>query len=144
MTLPLIVCALLTASAITARASSPLDDAAKWPDLVDSAKERGIDYPATVSRARRGDVAALRVLFRHTPHTDGSGADSHCIVLRQLLELLGDREFSDALRREPRDLRNKVTEAIDFDFGRLWKKRFPLTYTLGAHDARPFREHNET
>ena len=94
-----------------------LKDASNWPDLVDSAKQRGIDYPATVTRARRGDTAALTVVFRHTPHTDGSGADSHCVVLRQLLEMLGDRTFSNTLRHEPASLRSKVTEALDFDFG---------------------------
>ena len=113
-----------------------LKDASNWPDLVYSAKQRGIDYPATVARARRGDLAALAILFRHTPRTDGSGADSHCVVLRQLLEMLGDQEFSSALRREPASLRSKVTEALDFDLGHLWQKQFPLTYALGSHDAR--------
>ena len=112
-----------------------LEDASKWPDLVDSAKQHRIDYPAAVARARHGDTTALAILFRHTPHTDGSGADSHCVVLRQLLELLGDKKFSDALGRESRALRSKVTEAIDFDFGHRWQKQFPLTYALGSHDA---------
>lgn len=113
-----------------------LKDASNWPDLVYSAKQRRIDYPAMVARARKGDLAALAVLFRHTPHTDGSSADSHCIVLRQLLELLGDQKFSGALHREPAALRSKVTEALDFDFARPWQEQFPLTYALGAHDAR--------
>jgi hypothetical protein len=47
-----------------------LQDASNWPDLVYSAKQRGIDYPATVARARHGDVAGLAILFRHTPHTE--------------------------------------------------------------------------
>jgi hypothetical protein len=121
-----------------------LEDASKWPDLVDSAKQRGIDYPTVVARARHGDTAALTILFRYTPHTDGSGADSHCVVLRQLLELLGDKKFSDALRRQPCALRSKVTEAIDFDFGHPWQKQFPLTYGLGSHDTRLLKPHNET
>jgi hypothetical protein len=121
-----------------------LEDASKWPELVESAKERGIDYPATVARARHGDVAALAILLRHTPHTDGSGADSHCVVLRQLLELLGDKKFSGTLRQEPASLRSKVTEALDFDFGHPWQKQFPLTYALGSHDSRLLKPHNET
>ena len=121
-----------------------LKDASNWPDLVYSAKQRGIDYPATVTRARRGDSAALTVLFRHTPHTDGSGADSHCVVLRRLLEMLGDRTFSSTLWREPTSLRNKVTEALDFDFAHPWQKNFPRTYALGSHDASLLKPHNET
>jgi hypothetical protein len=121
-----------------------LKDAANWPALVHSAKQRGIDYPATVARARRGDTAALTVVFRHTPHTDGSGADSHSVVLRQLLEMLGDQTFSNTLCHEPASLRSKVTEALDFDFGHPWKKKFPLTYALGSHDAGLLKPHNET
>jgi hypothetical protein len=113
-----------------------LKDASNWPDLVHSAKQRCIDYSATVARAQHGDLAALAILLRHTPHTDGSGADSHCVVLRQLLEVLGDQKFSSALRRESASLRSKVTEALDFDFGHPWQKQFPLTYALGSHDAR--------
>jgi hypothetical protein len=120
-----------------------LEDASKWPDLVDHAKERGIDYPAAVARARHGDVAALAILFRHTSHTDGSSADSHCVVLRRLLELLGDQKFSSTLRQEPALVRGKVTEALDFDFGHLWQKQFPLTYALGSHDSRLLKPHNE-
>ena len=121
-----------------------LEDASRWPDLADSAKECGIDYPATVARARNGDLAALAILFRHTPHTDGSGADSHCVVLRQLLNMLGDRKFSSTLRQEPASLRIKVTEALDFDFGHPWQKQFPLTYAPGSHDSRLLKPHNET
>jgi hypothetical protein len=121
--------------ATTSLRGDTLNDAANWPDLVYSAKQRGIDYRATVARARRGDLAALAILFRHTPHTDGSAADSHCIVLRQLLETLGDQKFSTTLRHETSSLRSKVTEALDFDFGHPWQKQFPLTYALGSHDV---------
>jgi hypothetical protein len=121
-----------------------LKDASNWPDLVYSAKQRGIDYPATVARARHGDPAALATLFRHTPHTDGSAADSHCVVLRQLLEKLGDQKFSGTLRHESASLRSKVTEALDFDFGHSWRRLFPLTYALGSHDIRLVKPGNET
>jgi hypothetical protein len=121
-----------------------LKDASNWPDLIYSAKQCVIYYPATVARARHADVAALVILFRHTPHTDGSGADSHCVVLRQLLEMVGDQKFSSTLRPEPASLRSKVTEALDFDFGHPWQKQFPLTYALGSHDTRLLKPHNET
>jgi hypothetical protein len=130
--------------ATTSLRGDTLKHASNWPDLVYSAKQRGIDYPATVARARRGDLVALVILFRHTPHTDGSAGDSHCVVLRQLLEMLGDRKFSSTLRQEPAPLRSKVTEALDFDFGHPWQKHFPLTYPLGSHDSRLLKPHNKT
>ena len=134
MTRLVIGCAALLAPLMLQ--ADTLKDASNWPDLVYSAKQRGIDYPVTVARARHGDTAALTVLFRHTPHTDGSGADSHCVVLHQLLQTLGDRTFSNTLRHEPTLLRSKVIEALDFDFGQPWEKRFPLTYALRSHNAR--------
>jgi hypothetical protein len=113
-----------------------LKDASNWPDLAYSAKQRGVDYPTMVAHARHGDLAALAILFRHTSHTDGSGADSHCVVLRQLLEILSDQKFSSALRTETMSIRRKVVQALDFDFGHPWQKQFPLTYALESHDAR--------
>jgi hypothetical protein len=134
------ICALFLAAASSVPARDDLEAASKWPDLVDSATERGIDYPATVKRARRGDPTSLETLFRHTPHTDGSGAQSHSFVLRQLLERLGDQKFSGPLQRQPALLRNRVTKALDFDFGGPWQNRFPRTYALGSHDVSLLKE----
>ena len=130
---------LLIAVVSTCHARESLSQIARWPDLVAQAKDHGVDYPAAVARAQRGDLQALRIVFRVTPYTDGSGAESHSAVLRLLLEHLGDRRFSAALREERRDLRSRVIQAIDFDFGRSWQKSFPLTYVLGSHDIRLLR-----
>jgi hypothetical protein len=139
MTRLVIGLALLLAT--VAMHADTLKDVSNWPDLVYSAKQRGINYPATVARARHADVAALVILFRHTPHTDASVADSHCVVLHQFLEMLGDQKFSSRLRAEPASLRSKVTEALDFDSGYPWQKQFPLTYALGSHDTRLLKPH---
>ena len=125
---------LMSLSAVCLAAESLLD-IARWPDLVAQAKDRGIDYPAVVQRAERGDTKALHTIFSVTPYTDGSGATSHCAVLRRLLEQLGDLRFSKTLRSEPGALRDRVTQAIDFDFGRPWRKAFPITYGFGSHDT---------
>jgi hypothetical protein len=119
-------------------AGESLSEIARWPESVAQAKDQGIDYPAVVARADHGDMNALRIVFRLTPHTDAAGAESHCTVLRLLMQRLGDVRFSRALRRERRNIRNDVTEAIDFDFARPWQKSFPLTYALGSHDTSLF------
>ena len=116
-----------------------LSEIARWPALVAQANDRGVDYPAVAARADRGDAQALSALFRLTPYTDASGAELHCTVLRLLLQHLGDRRFSLVLRQKRRDIRNHVTKAIDFDFGRPWQKSFPLTYALGSHDRSVFQ-----
>jgi hypothetical protein len=130
---------LLLATVATCLSAESVSQIARWPDLVAQAKDRGVDYPAVAARAQRGEIQALHTIFRMTPYTDGSAAESHCVILRLLLERLGDRTFSHALRSERSDLRTRVVQAIDFDFGQPWQKRFPVTYTLGAHDTRLLR-----
>ncbi len=130
---------MLLATVGTCLSAESVAQIACWPDLVAQAKDRGIDYPAVAARAERGKMQALRTIFSMTPHTDGSAAESHCAVLRLLLERLGDRTFSDALRRESSSLRTRVVQAIDFDFGKPWQKVFPATYALGTHDTRLLR-----
>jgi len=125
---------LLLAIVATCIAAESLSEVARWPELVAQAKDHGIDYPAVVARADSGDQDALCTIFRLTPQTDASGAESHCTVLRLLMEHLGDRRFSRALRRESSDIRTDVTKAIDFDFGHSWRKSFPRTYALGGHE----------
>src|ERR1700747_1518686 len=109
---------LLLATVAMSIAGESLSEAARWPALVAQAKDRGVDYPAVAARADHGDAQALSTIFRLTPYTDASGAESHCTVLRLLLQHLGDERFSRVLRREPSDIRTHVPKAIDFDFGR--------------------------
>jgi hypothetical protein len=108
------------------------------------AKEAGVDYVAAVNRAERGDRAGLTTLFRVTRHLDGHGSETHCIILRKLLEMHGDKHFSDALRTESADTRKRVLESLDFDFAAPWQKKFPLTYALGPHHTSLFTEPKET
>jgi len=104
------------------------------------AKEAGVDYVTAVKRAERGDRVGLSTLFRVTKHLDGHGSETHCIILRQLLELQGDKRFSDALRTESADTRKRVLESLDFDFAAPWQKKFPLTYALGPHNMSLLQE----
>jgi hypothetical protein len=46
----------------------------------------------------------------------GHGSEMHCVILRQLLELQGDKRFSDALPAESAETRRRVLESLDFDF----------------------------
>jgi hypothetical protein len=126
---------LPVAAAVTCYGSDALSDAARFPEVVMWAKDYGIDYPAVVRRAADGNVRALNTLFHFTRETDGAAAEGHCSVLRLLMERLGDRRFSSVLRRQSREVRSGVTQAMDFDFGRSWRKSFPITYALGSHDS---------
>ncbi|OAI42667.1 hypothetical protein AYO41_00595 [Verrucomicrobia bacterium SCGC AG-212-E04] len=121
-----------------------LDSKASWPDTVSMAKDAGVDYPATVRRARHGDRKALATLFALSPRMDGSGADSHASVLRLLLQSLGDRSFSHALSKQSQKHRQRVIHDLDYDFRHPWRKQFPLTYALGSHDQKLLHESADT
>jgi hypothetical protein len=130
---------VLFAVARAALGRDELAEVARFSELVEQAQRQHIDYPAVAARAERGDTQALHILFGFTRQMDGAAADSHCAALHLLLKQLGDKGFSDALRKEPGDLRNRVMQAIDYDIGRPWGKSFPLTYSLGSHDTKLLR-----
>ena len=140
MSLPRALVILMVATAVHSRAAeSVISQIADWPGLVAQAKERGVDYRASVARAEKGNTNALKTVFRITPYTDGAAALMHCAVLRKLLDKIGDATFSQVLRSQSPTLRTKVVQAIDFDFGKPWQKYFPATYALGTHDTRLLR-----
>jgi hypothetical protein len=128
----------------TAFAAGEFESSATWPDTVSMAKDAGVDYPATARRARQGDRKALATLFALTLRMDGSGADSHATVLRILLQSLGDRSFSHALRKQSPPLRQRVIQDLDYDLRRPWRKQFPLTYALGSHDQQLLHDGADT
>jgi hypothetical protein len=139
------LCALFSLLlAVVCRAEDPLSHTARWPDTVMQARAAGVDYRSAVERARRGEASALATVFGVTSDMDGSGMTSHCSVLRLLMESLGDGRFSAALAKQNHGVRNRVIQALDFDFGRPWKRHFPLTYSLGRHDLRLLSEHKNT
>jgi hypothetical protein len=54
---------LLIGAILTCHAAESLWDLARWPDLVAQAKDRGVDYPAVVERAERGDKRPFTPFF---------------------------------------------------------------------------------
>jgi hypothetical protein len=136
--------ALLTGAVSSASSESLGELAADQYGPRDQAKAAGIDYVAAVKRAERGERPGLSILFRVTKQLDGHGSEIHCVILRQLLELHGDKRFSDALRAEPADIRKRVLESLDFDFAAPWQKKFPLTYSLGPHNISLLQERKHT
>lgn len=129
-----VVLVLVAPSASIAR--QELSELARFPEVVDLGKRNHVDYPAVAAGANRGDAKALHTLFRLTREADGAAAEVHCTVLHLVLKNLGDSRFAGALSHEPRDLRDRVLEAIEYDIDRPWKKDFPQTYSLGSHNAK--------
>lgn len=96
-------------------------------DVVNVRKLMGYDYMGNLQRAVTGDERALGSLFQFTDSEGfiGAAADDHCVILKQLLELLGDDKYSRVLAGEPLRIRKAVISALDYA---AWDpQRYPRT-----------------
>lgn len=76
---------------------------ALWSDTVDACDFRGIDYGAVVTSACQQDRNALVRLFNLTEEIHGSGAGSygHGATMIEILWIVGEQNFMDALTSLP-------------------------------------------
>jgi hypothetical protein len=76
------------------------------------ARADGIDYRPILNRAANLDKTALVSLF--TMKFMGEGGDTHCAVLRDLMQLWGDAKFAEVLVSQPQEVRALVVSSIDY------------------------------
>jgi hypothetical protein len=110
-------------------------------ECVSAGKRVGIDYARLLDRAIEEDSVGLVGLFRFTVSHGfvGAAAENHCGILLGLLQRWGDERFARVLRRQKRDIRKAVIDAIDYSFDYPgWKpSQFPTTYSLAPHEHAP-------
>ena len=113
-------------------------DADPAGDAIRSAKLiTGFDYRKYRNKAEHKDAAALRALFRFTVSNAfiGAGADQHCDVLQDLLQLWGDHAYARELGKETPKIRAAVISSLDYRSDPDWKsQKFPATYALAKHE----------
>lgn len=87
-------------SLVTTQSPAPF---ALWSDTVDACDFRGIDYGALVTSASRHDRNALIRLLNVTEEIHGSGAGSygHGAAMIEILWIVGEQNFMDALTSLP-------------------------------------------
>jgi len=105
---------------------------------IEQAAVVGIDYKRALAEASAGNAAALGEIFKATPYMDGGGATFNSSRLKELLDLFGDRRFSQILARQSKKIREAVTGALDFYFDvngqhGNWSREYPRTFRLGSH-----------
>ena len=66
-------------------------------ETLGQAADRGFPYRRTWMRAADGDRDALADLLRFSRWTDAAGSLGHGVALTRLADLVGDREFSEAV-----------------------------------------------
>ena len=108
-------------------------------DAPGTAKLTKFPYARHLRSAVQMQDDGLGHLFRFTDSESfiGSGAESHCIALRDLLRLWGDREFARVLAAESPKVRSAVIAALDYTWPHPgWQpKEFPATYRLAKHNT---------
>ena len=76
------------------------------------ARGDGIDYRPILNRAANLDKTALVSLF--TMKFMGEPGETHCTVLRDLMQLWGDAKFAEVLVSQPQEVRDLVVSSIDY------------------------------
>jgi TonB family protein len=98
---------------------------------------RQVDVAATVVRAARLDSSALHTLFGLAATADTAAlarSTSLPTLLWGLLKRWGDGDFAANLGTMPEGPRHTLLRALDRAFGSEYRRRFPRTWELGAHD----------
>ncbi|MBV8782522.1 MAG: hypothetical protein JO353_14085 [Phycisphaerae bacterium] len=82
--------------------------------LLQQSRAAGVDYIPTLRAADHGDDAALKSLFELTgsSHFTTDAEQCHIEALAELLNRLGDREFSIALSAESAEIRRAVVNGL--------------------------------
>lgn len=102
-------------------------------ETLDQARRVRFDYGGHLVRAEQGDIAAIVQLLRFSLHTDAAGAMGHAWVLLQLMQIVGDPQFSAAVGHEPSDVKAIVKEMleageIEMQTARPLREEYPLTF----------------
>jgi len=107
-------------------------------DVIYQAQLDGLDYRAHLRRAIVKDRRSLAALFDYTENGQlmGVGAEEHCEVLYNLLQVWGDTSFANVLQGRDRRVRHRVIPwiASQFPYPGWRPYQFPQTYKLGPHD----------
>lgn len=63
----------------------------------------------------------------------GAGAEAHACSVQALLVHWGDKRFSQALAKQPGNVKEEALGLLDYTALTEFPSRFPKTYRLGAH-----------
>ena len=96
-------------------------------------KHTGLFYSTALYQAAHGDVKALASLFEVAPYQDGAGAEGFAGTLFWMMHRVGDEEFSNALALQPKGIRQRTIDLIDFGATYDYSATFPKTFRLARH-----------
>jgi hypothetical protein len=114
------------------------------PKLLEQSRAAGVDYVPTLRKAAKGDDAAMKSLLELTDSKFFSTDAEQCHIeaLAELLNRLGDRQFSVALTAETADVRRAVVngliiELADYPSAETSRAAFADKYPFTAATVTP-------
>src|SRR5688572_15582262 len=96
--------------------SSAADDDQVAEETVYVAQRNGLDYVATLARAKAGDAQAVRTLIDFSDHVDAAAALGHGVELVDLAVVLTDQQFAAVVRDDPEIRRKRVARLFEAGF----------------------------
>lgn len=93
----------------------PEQDSWYAEEVLKQAEQRGFDYRHYYKRASTRDAEALRLLMAFV--CDGDATEGHAWFMHELLDLVGDTFFADALAKENADTCAMVGGLLLFNMG---------------------------
>jgi len=91
-------------------------------ETVAVAQRRGVDYLATLAKAKAGDVEAVRTLLDLSDHVDAAASLGHGVALVDLSVALTDQRFASLVRNAPRTRRQRLARL--FEAGCTYHSRY--------------------
>jgi hypothetical protein len=80
------------------------------------AKRHGLDYVATLAKAKAGDAQAVRTMIDFSDHVDAASSLGHGVELVDLAVALTDERFAGMVRDEPEIRRQTVARLFEAGF----------------------------
>ena len=77
------------------------------------AQQHGVDYVATLAKAKAGDVEAVRTLLDFSDHVDAAASLGHGVELVDLAIAMTDQRFARLVQDAPQTRRQQLAELLE-------------------------------
>lgn len=90
-------------------------------------KNNQFDYTGKLDKALKGDDAALAELLNFNPAQDSAASAGHSLVMKSLLERMGDELFSQKIEKLGTDAKQRIWAGLQLAGAQSMKNESPLT-----------------
>ena len=106
-------------------------------ETVAVAQRRGVDYVATLAKAKAGDVEAVRTLLDLSDHVDAAASLGHGVALVDLSVALTDQRFASLVRDASYARRQRLAELFEagFAYHPQYRDAYPLKVLPATYAA---------